>query len=283
MNAQVTSLASVAEATSSAIVALTDRPANGIVIAPNRVLVPGRTSRGTTTIGVAFADGRRVNASVFARDRRLRAAILEVDTPNVTPLAPTDVEVAIGTPILAISNPEGAGLHAAPGVITSIERGGRPGTFEHSAPLPEGSYGSAVVDLDGRLVGVNVMRSDAGLTTALRVDAERWASLTSLASGQTTPRREIGVGLMPGELSRRMRRAVGLADVPGLLVRVVREGTPAAATDIAAGDLLTAIDDTPVATIRDVYGALSQSGDRAVLHYTRGVEERTSEVSWPKP
>ena len=85
---------------------------------------------------------------------------------------------AIGTPVVALANPGGRGLRATLGFVASAGRSFRGprgrrigGAIEHTAPLPRGSVGGPLVDLDGRLLGINAMRLDGGLILAVPATA----------------------------------------------------------------------------------------------------------------
>jgi len=145
--------------------------------------------------------------------------------------------LVLGTPVVAMSNPGGRGLRATVGFVSST---GRPfrgprghrieGSVEHTAPLPAGSSGGPLLDLDGRLVGLNTHRLGEGFYLALPATAAFQARARALAAGESPRGRRLGVGLAPVPVARRLRRAVGLPDAEGLLVRLVEEGSPAEAS-----------------------------------------------------
>ena len=111
------------------------------------------------------------------------------------------------------------------------------GAVEHTAPLMPGSSGGPVVDLDGRLLGINTNRLGNGFYLAIAADAALRDRVTALGRGESPTRRRLGVGLAPSHVARRLRRAVGLPERDGLLVREVEEDSPAAKAGIAEGDL----------------------------------------------
>src|SRR5581483_11219675 len=83
----------------------------------------------------------------------------------------------IGRAVLALANPGGRGLRVTPGFVSSASRGFRgprgrriTGAIEHTAPLPRGSSGGPLVDLEGRLLGINSIRVDGGLILAIPAD-----------------------------------------------------------------------------------------------------------------
>jgi S1-C subfamily serine protease len=79
-----------------------------------------------------------------------------------------------------------------------------------------------------------------------------------------------------------MRRAVGLPERPGLLVRAVEDGSPAAAAGIESGDLLAAGDGTELASVDTLYELLDAAAESGSLELTvvRGTDERTVKVDF---
>jgi predicted SAM-dependent methyltransferase len=150
---------------------------SGVVVAPGRVLTDAHNVRGVEVI-VSFSDGRHESGAVIETDPLLGMAAVQVDTGDVQPVEwqPESVGVAIGTPVVALANRGGRDLRAMLGFISSTDRdvrlrpGGRtiPGCIEHNAPMPGGSGGGPLVDLDGRLLGLNKTRQPDGLIGAIR-------------------------------------------------------------------------------------------------------------------
>jgi S1-C subfamily serine protease len=97
-----------------------------------------------------------------------------------------------------------------------------------------------------------------------------------LARGESTASPRLGVAVAPPRVARRMRRAVGLPERPGLLVRAVEDDSPAAAAGIEPGDLIAAAGGADLTGVDDLYAALDAAGDGALdLTVVRGTEERT--------
>jgi S1-C subfamily serine protease len=80
-------------------------------------------------------------------------------------------------------------------------------------------------------------------------------------------------------VARRLRRAVGLPEAEGLLIRDVAEDSPAARAGLAPGDLIVAVASQPVRSIDDLLGALQVAGDTIELNVLRGTDERSIQVA----
>lgn len=263
---------------------------SGVVIETGRVLTNAHNLR-HDEVTVAFADGRRETGRVVASDGDLDLAVVEVDTGDVTPLplGEDGSGPAIGRLVLAVSNPGGRGLRVTPGFVSSSSAsfrapGGRrvAGAIEHTAPLPRGSSGGPLVDAEGHLLGINTVRVDPGLILAIPLDAANRTRVQALERGEQPKRLRLGVAVAPPRVARRLRRAVGLPERDGILVRAVEEQSPAAAAGIQRGDLIVAASGSEVARLDDLYEALetAREAESLELGIVRGTEEQTVKVSF---
>src|SRR5918992_5621203 len=218
---------------------------SGVVIGEGRVLTNAHNLR-RDQVTVVFADGRRATGDVAAADPDLDLAVVEVDTgdaPAVT-WEPGDAP-GIGAPVLALANPGGRGLRVTLGFVSSEGRSFRGprgrrigGAVEHTAALPRGSSGGPLVDAEGRLLGINTLRLEGGLIVAVHATDAVRRRVELIARGERGGPRRLGVAVAPPRVARRMRRAVGLPERDGLLVRAVEGGSAAERADIERGDLL---------------------------------------------
>ena len=185
-----------------------------------------------------------------------------------------------GAIVFAVSRTPGGGDRVSFGMVSGTERAFRgprgrriKGSLEHTAPMPRGSSGSPVVDLDGAVVGINTNRLGDGFYLAIPTDAELQDRFRSLAAGETRTRHRLGVGLAPAVVARKLRRSVGLDERDGLLVRVVEDDSAAASAGIREGDLLVAVDGTPLTTADDLFDALDSATADVRLSVVRGTDE----------
>jgi serine protease Do len=237
---------------------------------------------------VHFADGSETDATAVTADVAGDLAVLSVPTPGVGIIKWAESAPLLGTPVFAAANPGGRGARLSFGVVSGEARsfsgpGGRPiaGGFEHTAPLPRGSSGGPVFALGGELLGINTKRLGEGLYAAITADADLRIRVDALARGEIVARPYLGVGLLPGEVARRLRSAVGLPERSGVLVQHLDEEGPAAQAGILRGDLLTSAKGVPLARVSDLHRVLADSkpGDQIHLELVRGTEERQLEVT----
>ncbi|MGZ4202307.1 MAG: S1C family serine protease [Thermoleophilaceae bacterium] len=261
---------------------------SGVIVGKDRVLTNAHNLR-RDEVTVTFSDGTREPGKVLGVDADLDLAVLEVLTNGRPPLEWADsAEPGIGTPLVALANPGGRGLRVTLGFVSSGPRSFRgprgrrvAGAIEHTAALPRGSSGGPLVNLDDRLVGVNTIRLDGNLILALPVAALR-ERIDALSRGEAPAAPRLGVAVAPPRVARRMRRAVGLPERDGLLVRGVEDGSPAERAGIERGDLIAAAGGRDVDGVDALYAALDSLGDGGKLPLTvvRGTEERELEVSF---
>jgi S1-C subfamily serine protease len=261
---------------------------SGVVIGKDRILTAAHNIR-HDEVSVTFSDGTSEPGKVAGVDADLDLAVIEAQTNGRPALEWGDGEPpAIGTPLVALANPGGRGLRVTLGFVSSGPRSFRgprgrhvAGAIEHTAPLPRGSSGGPLVDLDGRLLGVNAIRLDGNLILAVPVAALR-ERVEALARGEASATPRLGVAVAPPRVARRMRRAVGLPERDGLLVRGVEEGSPADRAGIERGDLIAAAAGRDLDGIDSLYSALDSlaGGAPLPLKIVRGTEERDLEVSF---
>ncbi len=258
---------------------------SGVVIDAGHVLTNAHNAR-RDQVTVAFADGRRETGEWTAADADLDLAVISVDTGDAPAVAWDPGEApGVGTPVLALANPGGRGLRTTLGFVASDGRSFRGprgrrigGAIEHTAPLPRGSSGGPLVDVEGRLLGLNAMRLEGGLIIAVPATAAVKERAQALARGEATSSPRLGVAVAPPRAARRMRRAVGLPERSGLLVRAVEDGSPAGAAGIEAGDLLVAAGGTELGGVDALYEVLDGAPDSLEVTVVRGTEERTVTV-----
>jgi len=280
----------VAENTGSSVVGIGHRwgAGSGIVLGDGQVLTNAHNVR-ADQVTVTFADGRAVDGRLAGRDVDADLAVIEVDTGGVAAL-PWASEPAprIGTPVFALANPGGRGLRVTFGIVSGIDRVFRgprgrliTGSLEHTAPLLPGSSGGPVLTAGGELLGINTNRLGEGFYLAIPADQALRERAGALARGETAAPPRLGIAIAPSYVARRLRRAVGLPDADGLLIRDVTEDSPAASAGLASGDLIVGAAGNPVRTADDLFDALAAARGTIELNVVRGTDERTIQVALP--
>lgn len=263
----------------------------GVAITDDTVLTAAHVLRGDEL--TVLAAGERHEATVVGIDHDLDLAVLKVKGGGLQPITwePDAIEeLSLGSPVIALADPGGRGLRATLGFVSAERRPFRgprgrrvAGGIEHTAPLPRGSSGGPLVDPAGRLLGLNVIRLEGGLILAVPADAAVRERVEALARGEAPARPRLGVAVAPPRVARKLRRAVGLPERDGVLVRAVEEGSAAERAGVTRGDLIVAAGGRVIDGIDALHEALDATPAEGKLALTvvRGSEEHALEVSFP--
>jgi S1-C subfamily serine protease len=148
----------------------------GVIVAPQRVLTVARVG-GEQRVVITFSPAATAMGVLTGTGSSEGLASIAVDTSAGEALDRAQAPVRVGQPAFAVT-PSGSGVRVTFGSIATATapfttpRGRRiPGTIEHTAPLPSGAAGSALVDAEGQLVAINVDRLGGGLYLAIPTDA----------------------------------------------------------------------------------------------------------------
>jgi serine protease Do len=278
----------VAERVSNAVVGIGQRwgVGSGVVIAKDQILTNAHNVR-ADEVTVTFPDGHHAAGRVLGHDIDGDLAVIGVETGDLPTIEwSTNGQPGIGTAVFALSNPGGRGLRVTLGFVTGVERSFRgprgrriTGSIEHDAPLLPGSSGGPIVNADGQLLGLNTNRLGEGFYLAIPADETLRAQVDALGRGESAQRARLGIGVVPTHVARRMRRAVGLPDADGLLVRLVEDNSPASRAGLAQGDLIVLAAGQPVSGVDDLFEALGTANDGAIqLIVLRGADELAIDV-----
>ena len=261
---------------------------SGIVLGEGRILTNAHNVRGDR-VTVTFADGRTAEGTTAGRDIDGDLAVIDADTGGVAAVPwASGTHAELGMPVFALANPGGRGLRVTFGFVSGIERTFRgprgrriTGSLEHTAPLLPGSSGGPVLNADGQLLGINTHRLGEGFYLAIPADEALRARAEALGRGESAASPRLGVAIAPGHVARRLRRAVGLPDADGLLIREVMQDTPAARAGLAQGDLIVTAAGQPVRSPDDLFDALqTAAGGTIELTIVRGTDERVIQVDF---
>jgi len=251
------------------------RRGSGLIVAQDRLIAMSHSLTGSSVeLKVA---GQAVEGTVERSDRIVGVSLIAAPTGEVAPVAWAEAAPGLGDVIFALGDP-GTGLRITEGRVSadSLSLRGRSGHLlegiEHTAPLPRGSAGGPLVDHEGAVVGLNVLRTDPGFLFAVGASAVRPA-LERLLGDAPEPAR-LGVAIAPPRVARRLRGAVGLPERDGLLVRDVEDESVAERAGVQRGDLIVGVGGAETGSLDALFAALeSGASEPTVLRLVRGVEE----------
>jgi len=283
-------IAAVAERVGPSIVSVgRDGRGSGVVVADGQVLTNAHNLRGRE-VTVTFADGRSTRGEVRGVDGDGDLAVIAVETTGAKAVEWGSGDAAVGDAVFGAAATYGGGARVTVGFVSSVARsfrgpGGRriSGSIEHTAPLAPGSSGGALLDSEGRIIGLNTNRIGEGFYLALPADAALRGRLDSLGKGESVERPRLGVAIAPNHVARRLRRSVGLPERDGILVRGVEDGSAAAEAGVEVGDLIVSAGGKAIVDADDLQDALASVKPPYELVIVRGADEKTLKVTGAKP
>lgn len=209
---------------------------------------------GADEILVALNDGRQAPAKVIGVDADTDLAVLQVKLERVPVLSFASGESSrIGDVVLAIGNPFGVGQTITMGIISALGRGGLGiNTYENfiqtDAAINPGNSGGALIDTQGRLVGINTAiysKTGGSLGIGFAVPASAAQQVFDEIVKQGYVKRG-WLGIEPQDMTPDLARAFKLDSPTGVIVAGILRDGPAAQGGLKVGDIVQTIDDSPV-------------------------------------
>jgi Do/DeqQ family serine protease len=246
---------------------------SGVIVSPDGLVVTNThvvKGGGETAVRVALADKREFDAKVIAQDEKSDIAVLKIEGGE-GPFPYLEFEdsdsLEVGDLVLAIGNPFGVGQTVTSGIVSALSRSevalsDQQVFIQTDAAINPGNSGGALVDMAGRLVGINTMiysqsGGSVGIGFAIPSNLVR-VYAESAAKGRKVERPWIGAKLEA--MSREIAEGLGLNRVAGAVVTRIYDKGPAASAGLEAGDVITHVDGVEVADARAVYYRLTTKG-----------------------
>lgn len=231
-----------------------------------------------------LADGTRLPATLVGRDPDTDLAVLRVQATGLPAITPAASETAkVGHLVLALGRPGTFGLQATLGIISSridSQTQGEPEYILHTdATLYPGFSGGPLVDMQGRVTGINNLAFGRGRSFALGIPAAASVVQTLLAHGKVQ-RGYLGIGTQIVPLPAGLRSTLNIEPELGLLIVRVAPNGPAEQSGLMLGDTLLRLDGQSVPTVEDLRQQLRQlqAGQTVSVEVARGGELRTLSI-----
>ncbi|MFD1859438.1 PDZ domain-containing protein [Aeromicrobium camelliae] len=262
-------------------------------ILTNNHVVEAAADGGTLT--VSFNDGTNAEATIIGRDPATDIAVIQAE--GVSNLTPADFgrssEVRVGQEVVAIGSPFGLESTVTQGIISALNRPVSPGSqtsdsdtvttfpaIQTDAAINPGNSGGPLVDLEGRVIGINsAIRSSGieggsiGLGFAIPSDLARNVA-AQILDGKTVEHARIGITV---------QNATSDDQITGIGARVadVEPGGPGDDAGLREGDIVTSVDDHPVASNQALIATIRgyQPGDEVTLTILRDGRQEQVQVT----
>ena len=241
-------------------------------------------------IVVGLTDGRNLPARLVGVDPQVDLAVLQVEGEDLTALEFADSgALRVGDFVVAVGNPFGLDQTVTSGIVSALGRSGLgiegyEDFIQTDASINPGNSGGALVDLSGRLVGINTAivsptryGGSVGLGFAIPSNMVADIMRQLVAHGEVRRGR---IGLTVQALDAELAAALGGEAAEGVVVVEVEPGSAADAAGVEPGDIVTAMDGRAVRRVSDFHGqsAVVMAGDTVALQVARDGAELTFEL-----
>ena len=272
---------------------------SGVIVTPDGyILTANHVVEGADEIKVGIqSDKTEYAAKIIGTDPPTDVAILKIEATNLpaVTLGNSD-QLEVGDVVLAVGNPFGIGQTVTRGIISALSRSLSGGDglnpyrgrqyqdfIQTDASINQGNSGGALVDAEGRLIGINdaivsPSGTSAGIGFAVPVNLAR-SVMEGFLNGGRVARGYLGVDLQ--DINAGLSREFGVPDANGALVTEVGPDTPAAKAGLMPGDVVVAINGKAVAGADNLIVSMSQlrPGTKADLKVYRGGQPKIIPVT----
>ena len=247
--------------------------ANGYILTNNHVVDDA------DSLKVTLSDGRLLTARVIGKDQKTDIAVIKIDARDLPAITFADSNnVQVGDRVLAIGNPFGVGETVTSGIVSGTGRSGATGLdyedfIQTDAAINPGNSGGALVDMEGRLIGLNtaiLSRSGGfqGIGFAIPANFARHV-IDSLVNNGKVVRGYLGVTIQ--DLSPDLADQFQLKSGNGAVVADVKPDSPAAECGLKSGNVILQYGGKPVKDSRELKFAVAATvpGQKVTIGYLR--------------
>lgn len=259
--------------------------ASGVIVTPDGYIVTNHhVVDKAQKVEVTLTDGRTLTAKVVGNDPKTDLAVVKVDASNLPTITFADSSTAeVGDMVLALGNPFGIGQSVTMGMISATGRATLGLDYEDfiqtDAAINPGNSGGALVDAQGRLVGINTAilsrgGGNDGVGFAIPANMARSVLNDLVATGHVT---RAYLGVMVQDLTPALAKEFKAGNLnEGALVGDVPVKSPAAKAGIKTGDIVTTFDRQLVKDARALKLAVAnhKPGEKAEVKILRNGEEK---------
>lgn len=265
---------------------------SGFIISPDGfILTNAHVVDGAREVTVKFNDRRELKAKVVGADELSDVALIKVDAKGLPIVEIGDAKsLKVGQWVVAIGSPFGFDHSASQGIVSALGRNLPDDTYvpfiQTDVPINPGNSGGPLIDLGGKVVGVNAQiysRSGGymGVSFAIPIDIAMNVADQLKASGHVT-RGWLGVSIQ--NMDQDLASSFGLTTPQGALVAEVLPDSPAARAGIRSGDVILSYAGKPVDSSKDLppLVALTPPGQPAQVEILRNGKKRELTVTIAK-
>jgi len=270
---------------------------SGVIVGPDGTIVTSNhVVKGSDSITVVLSDRREFEGHVERSDERSDLAVLKVDTKGAAlpTLALRDSDtLEVGDLVLAVGNPFGVGQTVTSGIISALARTSSDISdyqffIQTDAAINPGNSGGALVDMQGRLIGINtaIYTHTGGYQgIGFAIPANMVSAVLKGKTGKSGSVIQPYFGVAVQPVTQEIADAQGLVPPRGVLVQAVAAGSPAEKAGIRPGDILTSLGSGNVDDPQGLNFRIATTGIGVPVRATiwRGGREITVPVVFSQP
>ena len=254
---------------------------SGVIYRPDGYIVTNNhVIEDASEVSVTLASGSRLPAEVVGTDRLNDLAVLRIDATDLPAIGirPESDPLLVGETVVAIGSPFGLDASVTAGIVSALNRDlpvpdsndRIPAVIQTDAAINPGNSGGALVDLEGRLVGINtaiISRSGSNEGIGFAVTAAQTVSSAEQLIRQGFVRYPL-LGITGTDVSEEVADAFGLADRRGAVIETVQDGSGADAAGMLPGDVIVAVDGAPLASMSQLVAEVRRRIPGDVVRFT---------------
>jgi serine protease Do len=262
-----------------------------IVSADGYILTANHVVAEADEVKVSIADSKKeYPAKIIGRDRATDVAVLKIQAGNLPAVTLADSDqLEIGDVVLALGNPFGIGQTVTMGIVSATGRSGLgfngyEDFIQTDAAINPGNSGGALVDAEGRLVGINtaiISRSggNQGIGLAVPVNMARNVLERLVSGGKIT--HGYLEGIIPQDLDAGLAKQFNLASEDGALIGDVTPDSPAQKAGLQPGDVIVSVNDKAISGVENLKVTIAQMepGKPVTLKLVRNGANKTVVVT----
>ena len=268
---------------------------SGVIVDARRgyVLTNHHVIDKASEITVTLADGRNLAARLVGSDPDSDIAVVQVQGENLTALSfGNSDKLRVGDLVVAIGNPFGLGQTVTSGIVSALGRSGLgiegyEDFIQTDASINPGNSGGALVDSDGKLIGINtaiVGPSGGNVGIGFAIPAQMaQALMAQIIEFGSVQRGRLGINVQ--DLNSELAAALQARGQRGAVITQVEPGSAADDAGLRSGDIVTAVDGRAVHSATDLRNAIGlvRAGSSLKLAFLRDGKARevTAEISEP--
>ena len=258
-------------------------------IVTNSHVVSNQRGEEADEVLVRLNDGRELPAKIIGRDPRTDIAVLKVEATELPTAKIADsTQIKVGDIVFAIGNPMGVGLTVTSGIVSATGRqigiygkGGYENFIQTDASINPGNSGGALVDIEGRLIGINsAILSHTGTNAGIgfAIPSNLTVNITDQLTGFGQVRRGL-LGVRTEDVSHEIAKKFGLENVRGALVLEVVSGLPADKAGLKQGDIIVSIDNEEIENSNSLRLNVSQRAPESTIKITAIRQEKEKDFT----